>query len=77
MCIQEPDTNTTHLYRYYDQSIEFIHRARKIDKGNVLVHCFAGISRSVAIVIAYLMTCSDFTFETALAFVKKARKIGI
>ncbi len=64
------------MYRYYNDSIEFIHRVRKVEKGNVLVHCYAGISRSAAIVIVYLMTCSDISFESALEFARKQRKIG-
>ncbi|GFQ79313.1 hypothetical protein TNCT_451621 [Trichonephila clavata] len=42
----------------------------------VLVHCFAGISRSPTIVIAYLMQKLDMTPEEAYFFVEK-RKIHI
>lgn len=41
---------------------------------NVFVHCFGGVSRSVAFVIAYLMTITDLTLETCLSYVKTKRR---
>eukprot|EP01080_Neovahlkampfia_damariscottae_P001339 gene1339-11421_t len=42
--------------------------------GVVLVHSFAGISRSVTIVISYLMKCQKMTLRQAFDSVKKSRK---
>jgi len=39
----------------------------------VLVHCFAGQSRSVALVLAYLVMERGLRQEEALALVRKAR----
>lgn len=41
------------LNKYFDQAIKFIdtHSLRT----NVLIHCYAGISRSAAICAAYMM----------------------
>jgi len=41
----------------------------------VLVHCAAGVSRSGAIVTAYVMHHKKIPFEQALAFVKSSRPI--
>jgi protein-tyrosine phosphatase len=49
---------------------------RLIDSGKcVLVNCMAGVSRSVTIVIAYLMTKQKMTFQEAFEFVRSKRPI--
>lgn len=42
----------------------------------ILIHCHAGISRSVTIVVAYLMICRGQTLQTALGAVRKVRPIA-
>ena len=47
-----------------------------LDNGSkVLVHCYAGISRSPSIVIAYLMSTKRIPFKEALAMVSAKRSI--
>ena len=46
--------------KYFDHCIEFIDY--NIKKGNVLVHCMMGISRSSTIVIAYLMKTYSWSY---------------
>jgi len=43
--------------------------------GGVLVHCFAGVSRSATCVIAYLMQEQDMTFEEAFSYASKRRPV--
>lgn len=65
--VQEQD-----LEQYFEKAIDFIHQAR-VAHENILVHCYAGISRSATIVLAYLMTIGDYDVEKALQIVKGAR----
>lgn len=43
--------------------------------GGVLVHCFAGVSRSSTCVIAYLMQEKDMSFEEAFSYASKRRPV--
>lgn len=47
--------------------------ARHIEAGCVLVHCGAGKSRSVAVVVAYLCRYAGMSYNEALALVKAGR----
>lgn len=56
---------------YLNDTTTFI--AAHIQRGCVLVHCGAGISRSAAVVIAYLCRYVGMSYAEALAFVKVKR----
>ncbi len=56
---------------FLDDATEFI--AMHIKRGCVLVHCGAGISRSAAVVVAYLCRYAGMSYAEALAFVKARR----
>lgn len=45
------------------------------ERGGVLVHCVAGVSRSASVVIAYLMWKNKINFESAFRIVRQARPI--
>ena len=57
---------------FFKQSNEFINQVRSVG-GKILIHCKLGISRSAAIVIAYLIKYYGFNFNSALKFIKKQR----
>lgn len=64
----DPDDDIAH---FFDESSKFIQKARK--KGGVLVHCFAGQSRSAALVVAYLIAYEGLDLGAALHLIKQVR----
>lgn len=63
------------LMTTFGSAIEFIIQARKMG-GTVLVHCYAGISRSATIVIAYLMSEKQMSLPDAFKLVKSKRIVA-
>lgn len=61
----------TLISAYLDDATAFI--AQHIQRGCVLVHCGAGKSRSVAVVVAYLCRYAGMSLSEALAFVAARR----
>nr|XP_033790787.1 dual specificity protein phosphatase 22 isoform X1 [Geotrypetes seraphini] len=72
LCIPASDSPSQNLTRHFKESIKFIHECR-LGSECCLVHCLAGVSRSVTLVVAYVMTVTDFGWEEALSAVKCAR----
>lgn len=69
-CLDLPETN---LATVTHRTSEIIKNIR--DKnGRVLVHCNAGVSRSSAVCIAFLMSQHRMNFENAFALVKSKRE---
>ncbi|XP_022138398.1 dual specificity protein phosphatase 1-like [Momordica charantia] len=66
------DTRDADIKRHFEDCFNFIDEARK-SGGGVLVHCFAGISRSVTITVAYLMKKRGMNLAQALEHVKSRR----
>uniref|UniRef100_A0A3B1KK71 Dual specificity phosphatase 19a n=1 Tax=Astyanax mexicanus TaxID=7994 RepID=A0A3B1KK71_ASTMX len=60
------------IISHLQECTQFIEQA-KAEKGVVLVHCNVGVSRSVSVVIGYLMSREGQSFEEAFSFVKSAR----
>uniref|UniRef100_A0A3B3HPC6 Dual specificity phosphatase 22a n=1 Tax=Oryzias latipes TaxID=8090 RepID=A0A3B3HPC6_ORYLA len=72
LCISASDHSKQNLTQYFRDSIVFIHESRLKGEG-CLVHCVAGVSRSVTLVVAYIMTVTDCGWVEALAAVRSAR----
>ncbi|GAA5972088.1 hypothetical protein JCM3765_001288 [Sporobolomyces pararoseus] len=66
------DADDQNLIRIFPQAQSFIDGALT-SGGRVLVHCGDGISRSPAIVTAYIMMKTSLTYEDAFAFVQARR----
>ncbi|XP_036375154.1 dual specificity protein phosphatase 22-B-like [Megalops cyprinoides] len=72
LCIPAADLPTQNLTQYFKESIVFMHESR-LKGESCLVHCLAGVSRSVTLVVAYLMTVTGLGWQDALAAVRAAR----
>lgn len=67
-----PDSPKIIITNYFPIAFEFIDTA--ITNGEkVMIHCFAGKSRSASIIIGYLMKTQKIKFEDALKIVAKSR----
>ncbi|CAH1779548.1 unnamed protein product [Owenia fusiformis] len=73
LLIEASDNARQELSQFFRQAIDFIHQAR-LDGGTVLVHCLAGVSRSVTVTVAYIMTSTDLGWRDALNAVRGARR---
>ncbi|KAK4478022.1 hypothetical protein RD792_017287 [Penstemon davidsonii] len=62
------------LLPFFDECFAFIDEARTTG-GAVLVHCFAGRSRSVTIIVAYLMFKNGMSLSEAMEHVKGKRPV--
>ncbi|XP_029285644.1 dual specificity protein phosphatase 22-B-like [Cottoperca gobio] len=72
LCISAADNRLQNLSQYFRDSIMFIHESRLKGEG-CLVHCVAGVSRSVTLVVAYIMTATGRGWVESLAAVRAAR----
>lgn len=72
LCLPVSDSPTQNISQYFSACNDFIHDART-KGGNVLVHCLAGVSRSVTIVVAYVMTVTDLGWRDSFNAVRGAR----
>ncbi|XP_002738179.2 dual specificity protein phosphatase 7-like [Saccoglossus kowalevskii] len=61
------------LSAFFPEAIEFIEEARQAKCG-ILVHCLAGISRSVTVTVAYLMQKLAWSLNDAYDYVKKKKE---
>lgn len=68
------DTDDFPIDKYFDETSDLINSFIK-QKKNVLVHCIMGRSRSVSIVLAYLIKYNKMTFEEGLKLIKLNRSI--
>lgn len=58
-------------------SYEIVYKLTKeLKQGSVLVHCYAGMQRSAAVVAMYLIANYNMKKDNAIAFIKRVRPIA-
>ncbi|CAM0956892.1 unnamed protein product [Alopecurus aequalis] len=70
--IEVLDSPDTDLAKHFGECFTFIDEGI-CTGGNVLVHCFAGRSRSVTVVLAYLMNKHQMSLQSAMALARSKR----
>ncbi|KAK0162340.1 hypothetical protein PV327_008685 [Microctonus hyperodae] len=75
LCILAADTPNQNLSQYFPLCNDFIHAAR-LRGGNVLIHCLAGMSRSVTVAVAYIMSTTNLSWKEALKVVRVGRAVA-
>ena len=73
--IEAADESCQDLKQFFHDCNKFIHDAR-MSGGAVLVHCLAGISRSVTLTAAYLTTVTSHSWTVALCAIQQSRQIA-
>jgi protein-tyrosine phosphatase len=69
--INMQDRSSEPIGMHFDDAIAFI--TEQSERGSVLVHCHAGISRSATLVVAYIMLAKRIGYREALTFVQQCR----
>lgn len=69
------DDDWVTMSNYFDECIEFINNSI-MKREKILVHCNRGMSRSVTMVLAYLMRIHNMSLDTALNIVQSKRSIA-
>jgi len=68
------DTMGQNIEQYFNITFDTIDKSIK-DNKKILIHCFAGISRSATILIAYFMKKNNWDYTTAYNLIKSKRSI--
>ena len=71
--INNNETNNI-LNKNMDEIVDIIHEYRQNGQG-VLVHCFAGISRSATTVASYLIRHYEYNYQLAKFYIQNKRSI--
>jgi protein-tyrosine phosphatase len=72
MVLDVDDNDEQDMNQYFLTAIEFM-QSCVASGGLCIVHCFAGVSRSATVVVAFLMKSRRLTFTQALEFVQQQR----
>ena len=69
------DDKSERIDPFFFRALDII-EATRINNGHVLVHCYQGVSRSVSLVVAYLIWSKQTTYHDALDLVRRTRGIA-
>lgn len=71
LLIEADDNPNYDMSKHFEKAVKFIHES--LQTTNVLVHCAAGISRSVCLIIAYMIKFHKMKPSEALIKIRQTR----
>mmetsp|Transcript_16736 Transcript_16736/g.41213 ORF Transcript_16736/g.41213 Transcript_16736/m.41213 type:complete len:159 (+) Transcript_16736:443-919(+) len=74
--IPADDIGSFNMLQYFDCATKYIHSLHKTGAERILIHCSVGRSRSVAIVLAYLIRYHGHTLNSAFLHVWSRRQVA-
>ena len=72
--LKEEDFNK--MFKYFPSGVSFIYKNLNLEGKNVYIHCHAGMQRSAAMVVAYLMLIYRIPLKKAIDMVIQKRSIA-
>jgi len=70
--IKAADHENVNLRQHFEKVNDFVHEAR-LNGGSVLIHCHEGVSRSVTLMAAYMMSVTRLGLEDVMRVIELAR----
>ena len=71
------DSPNCNIAKYFNEAADYIENALKNGNGRVLVHCFAGKSRSSTLILAYMVKKCNMSLRVAYDQLRAARPIAM
>lgn len=68
--VKVTDSEKTNLVGRFPDIFNFISEALRNKQNKILIHCYAGVSRSATVVIGYLMKTQQMPLDLAFKFVR-------
>eukprot|EP00914_Ancora_sagittata_P006483 GHVO01013083.1.p2 GENE.GHVO01013083.1~~GHVO01013083.1.p2 ORF type:complete len:140 (+),score=24.51 GHVO01013083.1:31-450(+) len=68
------DHGSQSLTKVMEEAIAFMEMCRIREDGNILIHCNKGVSRSVSVVIMYMMKVCGLPYDDAMAEIRSVRE---
>ncbi|KRX99203.1 Dual specificity protein phosphatase 22 [Trichinella pseudospiralis] len=73
LILKVSDSSNEDIIQHVSTVNDFIHRAR-LEGGVVLIHCMMGVSRSVSLSMAYIMSVTNLGWRDSLNVIRNARR---
>ena len=71
------DQNDFPIDEYFDKGAKFINDSIENNDGNILIHCMQGKSRSISLLMAYLIKYKNEDTNSAYKIIKAKRKLSL